>query len=153
MIASKCLEVRNNHSYAPFFISGYSYLPKIYTFLIYSSIFLYLDSSARIKNNIALKFPSSIDNSSGVYVSPTLYIVFKLHRICFPPDSIKFCIQWLNLYKHSSFVTIGPWLILANELICSIRYSLGFAFKSTPAIIFFSYWIRHKLSQSFDIFS
>ena len=137
MIPPNCLEVHINNSHAPFIVSGYSYLPTQSGFIRYSNSCPYIYSSSRSKKN-HLDFYSSFITSFGVAVSPTLSVALKLHIMCFPPDSIKFCSQELDLSKYSSFVSVGPLSIVTNEMICYIRYSLGFLFTSTTAMIFFT---------------
>ena len=90
MLPPNYFEVLTNDSYAQFIVSRYSSLPTKSTFLIYSNIFPYLDSSAHSKNKIALNLSYSVVTYYGVAVSPTLSIVFKMNIMCLTPDSIKF---------------------------------------------------------------
>ena len=52
-----------------------------------------------VAKKIALNFSSSVVPSFDVSVSTTLSVFFKLRRMCFPPASIKFYSQELNLSK------------------------------------------------------
>ena len=153
MLPPNWLEVHTNYSYATFIVSGYSSRPTKAAFLIASNSCPYLYSSACSKNNITPNLSSSVVTSYGVSVSTNLSIVLKLHRMFSPPASIKFCSPELNPSNYSSLISSGPWRIVMNEIICSIRDSLGFAFTSTPAMIFFSSSIIYKQQQSFYLFS